>query len=359
MLPVDGYAVVTPPSRFAATSGDSSLLAAYDYDLPESRIAQQPVEPRSAAKLLVDIGRRGDPDLARTVADLPSLLAPGDIVVVNETKVLPARLRLHKQTGGEAEVLLLEPVGAPQERRWQALVRPARRLPPGTVLVSVAGTPVVEVGEPHPSGDGRRFVELLADPADHGVVPLPPYIHEQLDDPDRYQTVYARNPGSVAAPTAGLHLTTEVLDALRDKGIDVHTVDLAVGLDTFRPIAVDVIDAHEMHTERYSVPEATFEACQRATGRVVAVGTTTVRALESAAARNELAGRTDLFIRPGFRFQVVDVLLTNFHMPKSSLLVLLAAFAGTDRWRRLYDLALADDFRFLSFGDAMLVSRST
>ncbi|HEX7166163.1 MAG TPA: tRNA preQ1(34) S-adenosylmethionine ribosyltransferase-isomerase QueA [Acidimicrobiales bacterium] len=338
---------------------DSSFLAAYDYLLPPGAIAQEPVEPRSSARLLVDLARAEDPTHV-TVEALPDVLGAGDVVVVNETRVLPARLRLRKATGGEAEVLLLERAedGEGDAERWIALVRPSRRLPAGTVLLAADGTPVVEIGEhAGEAGGGARQVRLLADLDRHGVVPLPPYIDRPLTDPGRYQTVYARTPGSVAAPTAGLHLTDAVLDRLRAKGIAVHTVDLAVGLATFRPIATERIDDHTMHTERYHVPAETLAACRDATGRVVAVGTTAVRALESAAVTGLLEGRTDLFIRPGFRFQVVDVLLTNFHMPRSSLLVLLAAFAGGDRWRRLYDDALASGYRFLSFGDAMLVSR--
>lgn len=340
----------------------SSSLSDYDYPLPPEAVAQRPVEPRSAARMLVDLGESGDPQ-HRTVAELPDLVRSGDVVVVNETRVLPARLALRKATGGAAEVFLLEPHapdpdGAPPLRAgavWSALVRPGRRLPDGTRLVDESGAPVVEVG-PAIGDDGVRRVTLLADPAAHGSIPLPPYIHEALADPERYQTVYARTARSVAAPTAGLHLTPEVLDGVRAAGAAVHTVDLAVGLGTFRPITADRVDAHVMHEERYSVPDETREAC-RSAERVVAIGTTTVRALESAA-RGAPAGRTDLFIRPGFRFQVVDALLTNFHLPKSSLLVLLSAFAGHDRWRRLYGEAIAEGYRFLSFGDCMLVSRA-
>jgi S-adenosylmethionine:tRNA ribosyltransferase-isomerase len=350
-------AEVTPATEFAAGSPtpapDTSSAAQFDYILPQGAIAQEPVEPRSAARLLVDL----DPDAPpahRTVADLPELLHAGDVLVVNETRVLPARLALHKATGGAAEVFLLE---REPEGTWQALVRPGRRLPPGTVLQAEDGTPVAQIGE-RLDDDGTRRVELLADPEAHGAIPLPPYIHEPLADPERYQTVYARVAGSVAAPTAGLHLTDEVLDAIRAKGVAVHTVDLAVGLGTFRPLASDDLDAHHMHEERYDVPAATLEACAAATGRVVAVGTTTLRALESAARTGERSGRTDLFIRPGFDFRVVDVLLTNFHQPKSTLLVLLSAFAGHDRWPARYAEALAEGYRFLSFGDAMLVSRA-
>ena len=351
---------MTPATHFAAgdaTPAVGDLVAAqFDYMLPQGAIAQKPAEPRTAARLLVDFDD-GRPPGHDTVGGLPGHLRAGDVLVVNETKVLPARLALRKPTGGAAEVFLLEQPDPADPTRWLALVRPGRRLPPGTVLEADDGTPVAEVGATH-GDDGERHVRLLADPDDHGAVPLPPYIHEPLADPGRYQTVYARVPGSVAAPTAGLHLTTELLDEVRARGVAVHTVDLKVGLGTFRPLTADRLADHHMHEERYAVPAETLEACRAATGRVVAVGTTSVRALESAARTGDLEGRTDLFITPGFDFRVVDVLLTNFHQPRSTLLVLLSAFAGEDRWRRLYDVALADGYRFLSFGDAMLVSRA-
>ena len=333
----------------------SAFSSHYHYHLPADFVAQVPVEPRSAARLLVAIGC-GQADLSvdhRRVADLVNYVQPGDVVVVNDSKVLPARLSLTKATGGAAEVLLLEQEPAGE---WQALVRPSRRIAPGTTLFGRDGQPVVLVGALLP--DDRRRVRLLAPLDAHGELPLPPYIREPLAEPSRYQTVYARRPGSVAAPTAGLHLTQELLAALGDRGAQVHTVDLAVGLATFRPITADRLDQHVMHEESYRVPPATMAACQKAR-RVIAVGTTTVRALESAAATSRLEGRTDLFIRPGHQFRVVDLLFTNFHQPGSSLLVLLAAFAGEDRWRPLYEVALAHGYRFLSFGDAMLVSRAT
>lgn len=321
-----------------------------DYDLPEAAIAQEPAEPRDSARLLVALDP-DNPPTHRRVADLPDVLEPGDLLVVNTTRVLPARLHLRKETGGAAEVLLLEQDDAASE--WIALVRPGRRLSPGTPLFGADGTKVVEVGER--LDDGRRRVSLLGDPGQHGTLPLPPYLHHPLADPDRYQTVYADRPGSVAAPTAGLHLTHEVLARARAGGIATASVDLAVGLDTFRPITADDVDDHVMHSERYSIPEATWAACQEAR-RVVAVGTTTVRALEACAATGRLDGATSLFIKGDFPFAVVDVLLTNFHLPRSSLLLLIEAFCGP-RWRELYATALADGYRFLSFGDAMLVSR--
>ncbi|HLY82233.1 MAG TPA: tRNA preQ1(34) S-adenosylmethionine ribosyltransferase-isomerase QueA [Acidimicrobiales bacterium] len=340
-----------------------------DYSLPPEAIAQEPAEPREAARLLVALDR-GDPGGGvdpggrvqhRRVADLPDLLGPGDLLVVNTSRVLPARLRLHKSTGGAAEVLLLEPEGdeGPTSRVWVALVRPGRRLRPGTVLLA-GDRPVVEVGPP--LGEHRRQVRLLADGesvaellAAVGTVPLPPYIERPLADPERYQTVYADRAGSVAAPTAGLHLSLDVLDRCRARGCHVATVDLAVGLATFRPVRAARAEDHVMHAERYDVPAATLAACAGAR-RVVAVGTTTVRALESAAATGRLAGETSLYVHGRYPFQVVDVLLTNFHQPRSSLLLLLEAFCGP-RWRDLYAVALAAGYRFLSFGDAMLVGR--
>ncbi len=323
--------------------------------------------------LMVGTGLADAPHGTATVADLPGLLGPGDVVVVNETRVLAARLELAKASGGRAEVLLVEPVGptpADGVTEWSALVRPGRRLPPGTLLVEpgtdgAAGGPVVEVGEPldpDPEGPGTRRVRLL-DPtvvARAGSMPLPPYIHRALGDPDRYQTVYSADSElidrSAAAPTAGLHFTPALLGACEEAGARMATVDLAIGLDTFRPVTADTAEAHVIHTERYSVPPATVAACAGAR-RVVAVGTTAVRALESAAATGVLSGRTDLYIHGDYRFRVVDVLVTNFHLPRSSLLLLVEAFCGPV-WRRMYAEALAGGYRFLSFGDAMVVARS-
>ncbi len=327
------------------------------YDLPEASIAQRPLEPRDAARLLDATDPTGRV-AHRIVRDLPLVVGEGDALVVNTSRVLPARLRLVKATGGVAEVLLLEPERDPGSRTWQALVRPGRRLAAGTVLAATPdGEGAVEVGE-RLSG-GRRRVRLLAEPADLlaacGTVALPPYIHEPLVDPERYQTVYADQPGSVAAPTAGLHLTNDVLARCQERGAAVHGVDLAVGLATFRPLEGRRVEDHVMHTERYRVPPETMAACRQAK-RIVAVGTTTVRALETAAATGVLEGDSRLFIQPGFRFTMVDVLMTNFHLPRSSLLVLLEAFCGP-RWRSLYDEALRRGYRFLSFGDAMVVGR--
>lgn len=331
-------------------------VASFDYELPASAIAQVPIEPRDAARLLVDEGP-GAPPRDGHITDLPGLVGQGDVVVLNTTKVLPARIPLQKDTGGAVEVLLLEPLD-PEEVTWEALVRPSRKLPPGTALRAGDDLTLV-VGED--LGEGRRHVEVrlsggarLLDVLDrHGVMPLPPYITAPLADPGRYQTTYAEQPGSVAAPTAGLHLTDRVLEGIRAAGAAVHPVELVVGLGTFRPITADAVEDHRMHAERYRVPEATMAACQAA-DRVVAVGTTTVRALESAAETGSLEGRTELFIHGDRPFAVVDALVTNFHLPRSSLLVLVEAFVGP-RWRGLYEAALARGYRFLSFGDAMFL----
>jgi S-adenosylmethionine:tRNA ribosyltransferase-isomerase len=326
------------------------------YDLPETAIAQRPIEPRDAARLL-DATDPGGQLVHRHVSDLPGLLGPGDVLVVNTSRVFPARLRLFKATGGAAEVLLLE-AQAGDDRRWTALVRPGRRLPPGTFLAAEAGAaPVVCVGE-RLSG-GRRLVRFLTDPAavvnTSGTIALPPYIRAPLADPSRYQTVYADQPGSVAAPTAGLHLTEGVLSRCRDRGVRVCGVDLAVGMATFKPVTAARAEEHAMHVEHYRVPPATWDAC-RSARRVVSVGTTTVRALETAAGTGELEGQSDLFIRGEFPFSVVDLLMTNFHLPRSTLLLMLESFCGP-RWRDLYEAAMQAGYRFLSFGDAMLVDR--
>ncbi len=343
-----------------------------DYELPEELIAQTPIEPRDAARLLVDRGPGRTPS-DHAVAELADLLRPDDLLVVNETRVLPARVAIRRDSGGTGEVLLLEPVdpaileaaGAVEDdpEWWQALCRPSRKLQVGQVVQAQVGDLRFEIGEE--LGDGRRLVrpihdgDLLAALDVAGVAPLPPYIHERLDDAERYQTVFSRRAASAAAPTAGLHLTPGVLEALRTRGIQIVTVELVVGLDTFRPISTERVEDHVIHSEQYSVPPATWDAVEEAVGdgrRVVAVGTTTVRALESAATLGSLSGRTRLFITPGFRFKVVDVMMTNFHLPRSSLLAMIESFVGP-RWRELYATAIERRYRFLSFGDAMLLER--
>lgn len=332
--------------------GRPETLDDIDYDLPPTSIAQTPLAQRDQARLLVD---RGDSIEHRRVADLPDILEPGDLLVVNDTRVLPARLPLVRPTGGAAEVLLLE---ANDDGWWEALVRPSKKVAVGTVL-SADGISI-EVGDDlgegrrmvRPDTDGRPLLEVLSEV---GLPPLPPYIEQQIDDPERYQTVFADRPVSAAAPTAGLHLTDAVIAGLRERQIELATVELAVGLDTFRPVQVDRLDDHVMHSEWYSVPGDTIEKIGAA-NRVVAVGTTTVRALETWGTTGEAEGRSRIFIRRPYEWAVVDVLMTNFHLPRSTLLCLVDAFVGP-RWRDLYATALAENYRFLSFGDAMLLSR--
>src|SRR5689334_16848781 len=307
-----------------------------DYRLPQELIAQHPLERRDRSRLLVHDRASGE-TRHRRFDDLPAELPERTLVVVNDTRVLPARLRLERPGGGEAEVLLLERLG--ENGTWEGLARPSRKLRPGQRLGPV------ELLEP--LGEGRWRLRLEGEPA--GEAPLPPYIHEPLADPERYQTVYARNEGSAAAPTAGLHFTPELL-----AGLDVERVTLHVGLDTFRPLAVESLEDHELHSERYEVEPAAWGRIQAAE-RVLAVGTTTVRVLESLARGSPLSGRTDLFVTPGFEFRRVDALLTNFHLPRSTLLALVMAFAGVEETRRLYRLAVDERYRFYSFGDAMLL----
>ncbi|MGI9608539.1 MAG: tRNA preQ1(34) S-adenosylmethionine ribosyltransferase-isomerase QueA [Acidimicrobiales bacterium] len=339
-----------------------TTIDGFDYELPPERIAQTPLEERSASKLLLDRGSGAASH--RTINELDQILLPGDLLVVNDTRVLPARLFTRRPTGGITEVLLLEPSGPAatalrEERsRWSVLVKPSRKVAPGTEL-TIDGEADLHIRINDDLGDGRRIAELestdLESALDRvGQMPLPPYITETLVDPERYQTVYADRAGSAAAPTAGLHLTPDLLRRLQANGVAVARVELVVGLDTFRPVSVERLDDHAMHSERYRVPSQTLTAIEQAE-RVVAVGTTTVRALESAS-RLGPEGATDIFIRDPFEFDVVDLLLTNFHLPKSTLLVMIDAFVGP-RWRDLYAEALRRDYRFLSFGDAMLLDR--
>ena len=304
-----------------------------DYELPHELIAQRPAERRDASRLLVYDRATGDVR-HRRFSDLPGELMRGELVVANDSRVVPARIPIERPRG---EVLLLERRG--ENGLWEGLARPTRRLRAGRRYGPVE---LVE----H-LGEGRWLLRLAGQPA--GLAPLPPYITEPLADPARYQTVYADQAGSAAAPTAGLHFTTEVL-----ADVDVEYVTLHIGLDTFRPVAVDELVEHRLHGERYTVRP---EAWERITGaeRVLAVGTTTVRVLESLARGAPLEGRTDLFVTPGFEFGRVDALLTNFHLPRSTLLALVMAFAGTDVTRELYRTAIAERYRFYSFGDAMLV----
>jgi S-adenosylmethionine:tRNA ribosyltransferase-isomerase len=307
-----------------------------DYELPAELIAQRPLARRDGSRLLVHDRERRE-TRHRRFDELPDELADGTLVVVNDTRVLPARLRLERPAGGEAEVLLLERLGS--NGTWEGLARPSRKLRAGQRLGPV------ELLER--LGEGRWRLRLQGEPA--GEAPLPPYIHEPLADPERYQTVYAERDGSAAAPTAGLHFTPELLARL-----DVEFVTLHVGLDTFRPVAAGDLEEHPMHSERYEVAPEAWERI-RAAERVLAVGTTTVRVLESMARGAPLRGRTALFVTPGFDFRRVDALLTNFHLPRSTLLALVMAFMGVEETRDLYRLAIAERYRFYSFGDAMLI----
>src|SRR5438067_10448374 len=301
--------------------------AELDYALPPELIAQRPLERRDHSRLLVYERASGEVR-HRRFDELTEELAAGTLTVVNDTRVLPARLRLQRPGGGEAEVLLLERLGA--DDLWEGLARPSRRLKVGQRLGPVE---LVEA-----LGEGRWRLRLEGEPAVEA--PLPPYITEPLVDPERYQTVYAEREGSAAAPTAGLHFTPELLGQL-----DVERVTLHVGLDTFRPVAAEDLDEHELHSERYSVSESAWERV-RSAPRVLAVGTTTVRVLESLARGAPLEGRTSLFVTPGFEFRRVDALLTNFHLPRSTLLALVMAFAGIEETRRLYRIALEERYRF-------------
>jgi S-adenosylmethionine:tRNA ribosyltransferase-isomerase len=308
--------------------------AALDYDLPQELIAQRPADPRDASRLLV-FERESGSVRHRRFRELPEELTRGELVVVNDSRVVPGRLRLRRPGGGAAEVLLLEALG---DGLWEALARPSARLRAGTRLGPVE---LVEA-----LGEGRWLVRLEGEP--DGEAPLPPYVTEPLDDPERYQTVYAREAGSAAAPTAGLHFTAELLERL-----DVERVTLHVGLDTFRPLTAPTLGGHRLHGERYMVEPAAWARIRDA-ARVLAAGTTTVRVLESLARGAPLAGRTELFVTPGFEFRRVDALLTNFHLPRTTLLALVMAFCGVEETRELYRTAIAEGYRFYSFGDAML-----
>jgi S-adenosylmethionine:tRNA ribosyltransferase-isomerase len=307
-------------------------VAELDYELPPELIAQHPAERRDESRLLV-YERETGAVRHRRFSDVPDELPAGTLTVVNDTRVVPARIPLERPRG---EVLLLERVG---DALWEALARPTRRLREGRRYGRVE---LVE----H-LGEGRWLVRLEGDPA--GQTPLPPYITELLADPERYQTVYAREAGSAAAPTAGLHFTPELL-----RRLEVERVTLHVGLDTFRPVNVEELEEHELHGERYTVAPEAWERI-RAAERVLAVGTTSVRVLETLARGAALHGRTKLFVIPGFEFRRVDHLLTNFHLPRSTLLALVMAFAGVEETRSLYRLAVEESYRFYSFGDAMLL----
>ncbi|HYH45037.1 MAG TPA: tRNA preQ1(34) S-adenosylmethionine ribosyltransferase-isomerase QueA [Thermoanaerobaculia bacterium] len=328
------------------------LTRDFDYELPEERIAQEPA-PRGESRLLV-LDAEG-PQRHRRVRDLPALLRPGDLLVLNDTRVIPARL-YGRRGEGRMEILLVEKLG---EREWEALVRPGRRARPGTEIVFEDLS--AEVVDKREDRYRLRFSEPVEPHLDRlGHIPLPPYIHrpDEESDRDRYQTVFARTPGAIAAPTAGLHFSERLLDEIAAAGIGIARVTLHVGIGTFKPVSAERVEDHRMDRERYEVGEETAEAIRRTRengGRIVAVGTTVVRTLESSAGAAG-SGSTELFITPGFRFRVVDVLLTNFHLPRSTLLMLVSAFAGRERVLAAYEEAIREGYRFYSYGDAMLVT---
>jgi S-adenosylmethionine:tRNA ribosyltransferase-isomerase len=342
------------------------LTEEFDYDLPSGLIAQHPAQPRDACRMLVLDRRSGQLD-HRAFRDIREYLLPDDLLVLNETRVLPARLKGAKaDTGGAVEVLLLR---CRYGDTWECLVRPGRRIRPGARLTFADGALTGLVVDIVDEGGTRliqftpergRFMDVV-----HriGEVPLPPYITAPLDDPELYQTVFARDERSAAAPTAGLHFTAELLEEVRKAGVRTATVELDIGLDTFRPVAEDDPERHVIHTEHFRVSERAADAVRETRergGRVIAVGTTVVRALESAwddaaEAVVPMEGPTQLYILPGYRFRAVDALVTNFHVPRSTLLLLVSAFAGRDLVMGAYRTAIEDGYRFLSFGDAMLI----
>lgn len=355
-------------------------IADFSYDLPAELIAQTPVEPRDSSRLLV-LHRNDGRIEHHHFRDIGEYLHPGDLLVANQSRVLPARLLgVKDDTGGRVELLLLAIRNDLGPDYWEALVRPGRRLRAGQRVVFGEGALTAEILDRTPAGG--RIIHLVAREGTVaeaitrvGAVPLPPYIHTPLANAERYQTVYAREPGSAAAPTAGLHFTPELLASLIARGVGMVTVTLHIGLDTFRPIEETNLDQHVMHSEEIELnaeAAATINATRAAGGRIIAVGTTSVRVLESIAdiaaemkANGELTdpdalvtpwrGRTSLFLRPGSPFRAVDVMITNFHLPRSTLLVLVSAFAGRELILRAYEEAVAERYRFYSFGDAMLI----
>ncbi len=340
-------------------------LSTFDYELPESLVAQEPLPERDASRLML-LPRAGGAARDLRFRDLPDLLSPGDLLVLNDTRVLPARLLGRKASGGRCELLLVEPLAEAPAGRWRALGQSSKPLRAGTRLAFGTLGATVDAVE----GDGFLAVRFDRGGADleraldaEGRVPLPPYIRRPPGpaDRERYQTVVARVPGSVAAPTAGLHFTEALLARAEARGVRLASVTLHVGPGTFLPVRSDDVESHRMHSERYQVPARTaqeFAACRARGGRVVAVGTTAVRTLESAFDGGALragAGRTDLFVRPGYAFRAVDALVTNFHLPRSTLLMLVCAFGGTERVLAAYREAVSAGYRFFSYGDAMLL----
>lgn len=335
----------------------------FDFHLPEDLIAQTPLADRSGSRLM-KLDRKTGAISHHRFTEIADFLNPGDVLVLNDTKVLPARLLgVKEETGAKVEVLLLKQVS---EKKWEVLVKPGKRVKQGTRLLFGDGR-LTAVCTGQTEAGGRLlhfeytgvFQEILAQ---LGEMPLPPYIKEQLADPDRYQTVYARQEGSAAAPTAGLHFTPQLLDVLQAKGVELAFITLHVGLGTFRPVQVEEIEKHTMHAEYFQIPPQTahlLNQARRERRRIIAVGTTSVRTLETAAQENDqfraVSGWTDIFIYPGYTFRAIDGMLTNFHLPKSTLIMLVSAFAGRERVLHAYHVAIEERYRFFSFGDAMLI----
>lgn len=325
-------------------------LEDFDYKLPKEAIAQIPAHPRDSAKLMV-IYRNTKKIEHKIFRDVVDYLKSEDILVLNETKVIRARLLGKKITGARVEVFLLKKI---KSRTWQTLVRPGSKVKEGAEVIFIKGVKGRCVKH---LDDGTRYFEFNADDEELekvGEMPLPPYITSRESQPEEYQTVYANIPGSVAAPTAGLHFTSELIDKIKNKGIKVLKISLDVGLDTFKPIEVEEIERHKMHTEFYRIPKGVADDIEKRKGRLFAVGTTVVRTLESWAKTGKLSGYTNLYIYPPYEFKVVDALITNFHIPRSSLIVLTSAFAGRDLVMQAYRIALEKGYRFFSFGDACL-----
>jgi S-adenosylmethionine:tRNA ribosyltransferase-isomerase len=328
------------------------LVSELDYELPEDLIAQSPAEPRDASRLMVvDVGR--NTIAHHTFRDLPDFLRPGDALILNETKVIPARVEARKPTGGAIELLFLKDLGPDLDGAWEVLARPSKRLRPGLTL-SAGGERlrlVKSLGNGHWAVSGPDLPGLLRR---SGRMPLPPYIRPTPDTEERYQTIYARNEGSAAAPTAGFHFTERVLGEAEQAGADIARITLHVGVGTFMPVRTERLEEHAMHAEHYNVPPEAARIVEGAQ-RVFAAGTTVARTLETWAATGEMEGESELFVYPGYRWQAVDTLLTNFHLPRSTLLAMVMSFGGEDLIREAYRTAVRERYRFYSFGDAMLL----
>lgn len=332
----------------------------FDYFLPESQIAQTPAEPRDSSKLLCYNRETGEVS-HKIFSNVIDLLKKGDVLVINTTKVYPARMFAHTEFGGKVEILLLKRLNL---NDWEVMVKPGKKARIGTKLTVSKELSLVVKDR---TETGERIVEFIYDGVFEDIIsrlgemPLPPYIKQKLENQERYQTVYAKNQGSSAAPTAGLHFTTELLQKIKEKGVEICEVELNVGLGTFRPVKVDDVTKHEMHTESFFVPEETAKIVNKAKAenrRVIAVGTTSVRTLESAVNQSgqlqPMRGDTNIFIYPPYKFKIIDGLITNFHLPKSTLIMLVSAFIGRDKTLQLYNLAVSENYRFFSFGDACI-----